>query len=135
NEIAPEKGQDNKIAPYHELEIVPFPRCGLNEIADTKNYDGCQYKSDIRWWPVAPTPLALPNTPEAQSNQHHYQWHPQPEVGQPKLEKQSDDAVPCFLQQQGERRGRSKILWSKPEERRGELGRILSPSGMPLQYR
>src|SRR5262249_16982561 len=64
DEIAPQKRQNNKIAPHHELQIVPFPRRGLNKIAETENHDCRQYKSDIRWWPIAPTPLALPNTPE-----------------------------------------------------------------------
>src|SRR5213592_3809840 len=30
NDVAPQKRQDKKIAPYHEFEIVPLPRRGLN---------------------------------------------------------------------------------------------------------
>src|SRR6476469_11166002 len=59
NDVAPQKRQDQKIAPNHELEIVPFPRGGLNEIAENENHDCRHHESDVRWWPVAPPPLAL----------------------------------------------------------------------------
>src|SRR4029453_15109867 len=68
NDVAPQERQDKKVAPHHELEIVPVPRRGLNEITESENYNCRHYESDIRWRSVAPTPLAFPNTPDAQAN-------------------------------------------------------------------
>ena len=120
------------------LAILPLPAAmmlhGVTQLASNL-WRASLWWRHIRWRPVAPTPLALPNTPNANSNKDQRQWHPQTEVRQPKLEKWSDDAVPCFLQQQTRPRRRSPILRPEPEERRGEFGRILSPSGMPLQHR
>src|SRR5437667_1427893 len=36
-DIAPQKGQDNKVAPNHEFEVVPFPRRGLKEVPKTED--------------------------------------------------------------------------------------------------
>src|SRR6266513_2602264 len=50
NDVAPQKRQDNKIAPHHELEIVPVPRGGLNEIAEKENHDCRHHEGYIGRW-------------------------------------------------------------------------------------
>src|SRR6266480_1384495 len=68
NDVAPKERQNKEVAPHHKLEIIPVPRRGLNEIAESKNHDGSDHEGNIRWRRVAPTPLAFPNTPAAHSN-------------------------------------------------------------------
>src|SRR5262249_40187751 len=76
DDVAPQERQNKKVAPHHKFEIVPLPWGGLNEVAENENHDCRQHESDIRWRPVAPTPLAFPNTPDAQSNKPQCQRHP-----------------------------------------------------------
>src|SRR5215831_3404441 len=135
NDVAPQERQNQKITPYHELQIVPIPRRRLDKIAESENHDRGEHERDIRRGLVAPTPFALPNTPGAQSNKPQRQRYPQTEVWQPKLQKRRDYAVPCFLQQQTKTRGRSKILRPELEIGRSQFGRILRPTGMPFEHR
>src|SRR6516162_4643109 len=65
NNVAPQKRQNHKVTPHHELQVVPIPGRGLDEIAESENHDRGQHECDIRWRFVAPTPFAFPNTPAA----------------------------------------------------------------------
>src|SRR5438132_13633231 len=107
--IAPQEGQNEKVAPDHELEIVPLPWRGFEKITYAKNYNSGQDKRYVSWWSITPTPAGFPNTPADQPHEHHRQGNPQAEVWQPKLKKRRDDAVPRFLQKRTKRRRRSKI--------------------------
>src|SRR5437899_6076636 len=63
--VAPQERQNEKVPPYHQLEVVPIPRSGLDEIAERENYDGGHHTSNIRRRLVAPVPFAFPNAPSA----------------------------------------------------------------------
>jgi hypothetical protein len=40
NDVAPQKRQNEEIAPNHQFEIVPIPRRGFNEIANAEDHNG-----------------------------------------------------------------------------------------------
>src|SRR5438552_13407046 len=39
NQITPQKRENEKVTPNHQLEIIPVPRRGLNEVPDGKDHN------------------------------------------------------------------------------------------------
>ena len=76
DDVAPQERQNEKVPPYHQLEVVPIPRSGLDKITESENYDGRHHASNIRRRLVAPVPLAFPNAPSAEPNKPQRQRHP-----------------------------------------------------------
>ncbi len=80
DDVAPKKGKNKKVAPDHELKVVPFPWGGFEKVPRGEDNNCRQDKGDVRWRSVTPTPARFPNTPSDQADEGQRKRNPQAEV-------------------------------------------------------